>query len=186
MGLAEAENAITGEAFEHLVMFAADGRQLGRFGPHTTLRLAEEGVRKGQIANFDDAVKLVQRACAIDWKLNTMATHATITHNHPTGMWALSDADLYVAVAFKVKEMRVVTPSGAGMMIRRQGAAWPSEDRVRGAYTSSVLNARVGMDSYIDAGHAYSEAAWAAMLGESLIAAMNTLKGVRSERWGPR
>lgn len=94
-----AERRIRNEAIEEAHVVAADGSVL----------LAKGGT-KSQVAFTTAEVQLMK--------------NATLTHNHPAGSWGFSDADVNIAIAADMAEMRSVTRDRQVSSLLRPPGGW--------------------------------------------------------------
>lgn len=102
-GLREAEQTIVRQPIEHAVGFALDG-----------IEVLRKSGRRNAVA-FTDAEVAALR-------------NAVLTHNHPSGGWGLSDADVRFAMGGNLAEIRAVTPERVSRLVRPEaGRQWSAD-----------------------------------------------------------
>ena len=200
MRLPDVENAIRTMPYEYLVVFAGSGRsvgkQMGRFGPRSTLRIIAEAQRANPsvVANLGatSIIEMAKRNCAVDdalFKPIRDDGNATITHNHPSGNRCLSPQDIALAAHLNVAEIRVATRIG-GMRLARTGDKWkPDANRLYDMahtyahlrMTDAILGAG-GVPSHAPNTRGYSDALWLDLLVAGMVAQAEPL-GLVCEAW---
>ncbi len=112
MSLSEAEDAMRGEAEEHVVIVhGPTGAQIARFGPAMT-----------RAHGADPAGCTV-----VDRRLYAFGPRSgewILSHNHPR-CGPLSNPDLTMAASMNLAEMRAVCPDGWTWWIQRPARGWP-------------------------------------------------------------
>lgn len=142
MPLDEVEDALSGMAYEHTVLYTGDGRQLARWGPEDT-RLASPDI--------DVAKACVVYPAALDQLAAT--GDGLYTHNHPSGAPPSID-DLLVAKRADVKELRAVADGdGFTWVVKRPAEGWPDVAEIRRSHnmieTATYAVAKRTMDERI-------------------------------------
>ncbi|MFT5686455.1 MAG: hypothetical protein ACI8RZ_007411 [Myxococcota bacterium] len=128
MSLAESEDAMRGEPEEHVVIIdATTGVQIARFGPGMTRAQGREPVG----------------CTVIDVRLNPFSQRSgawIMSHNHPS-CGTLSTADLLVAAAMNLQEMRAVCADGWAWSMKRPANGWPDQYTIRDMADESYYEA---------------------------------------------